>query len=450
MRTATRAARGALLAQDELLRRIDVLVARLQQREARASPERSPSTAETTSELRDSLFAARAEYEALVARGGAGTAQSQAIQVAARTTSRTTARAIQRSLRPDEALLEYLATPDRLLVFVVTRTELTTFVVNERAATLAARVRLARELVQARDRDEAARGVLRALHRVLVAPVAAAPALRGVRRLVIVPHGALTYLPFAALVDPATGRYLAESYTLLRLPTSASLPALRAAAASGGRGAEVFAPFPDSLPATRDEAASIGRMLRGAVVHLGASASEPHVRRALASDGVVHLATHARMNARNPLFSDLVLAGPRTGPMRDDGVLEVHELLGLRSSASLVFLSGCETALGGAWATRFDTGEDYATIAQALLYAGARNVVATLWRIDDAGASAFAKRFYAALDSVPIPEALVQAQRAMIGDARFARPYYWAAYTASGAGGGLDRAENSARPSDRP
>ena len=100
----------------------------------------------------------------------------------------------------------------------------------------------------------------------------------------------------------------------------------------------------------------------------------------------------------------------------------------------LVYLSGCETALGAAAPTSSRSDEDYATLAQAFLFAGARNVVATLWRIDDRGASEFAARFYQALRSASPADALAQAQRALIHDARYSAPYYWAAYTVSGAG----------------
>jgi len=65
---------------------------------------------------------------------------------------------------------------------------------------------------------------------------------------------------------------------------------------------------------------------------------------------------------------------------------------------------------------------------------GAANVVATLWRIDDTGASVFAGRFYEAALRLPPPEALAEAQRQMIADSRYSNPYYWAAYDVSGTG----------------
>ena len=134
------------------------------------------------------------------------------------------------------------------------------------------------------------------------------------------------------------------------------------------------------------------------------------------------------------MFSRIELS-PGDGPARsEDGRLEVHEVLGLNITSPLVFLSGCETGLGTAWSTSFDRSEDYATLAQAFLYAGARNVVATLWRVADEGAAALAERFYPSLSSLGAADALAVAQRSMIADKRYGAPYFWAGYQVSGDG----------------
>jgi CHAT domain-containing protein len=139
------------------------------------------------------------------------------------------------------------------------------------------------------------------------------------------------------------------------------------------------------------------------------------------------------MNSRNSLFSRVELARG-TGGSRDDGRLEVHEVLALRVRAPLVVLSGCETGVGAAWSTQFARGEDYATLAQAFLYAGTRNVMATLWRIGDQGAAAFAERFYRHLALMPPADALAAAQQDLLKSPRYGSPYYWAAYQVSGDG----------------
>ena len=98
-----------------------------------------------------------------------------------------------------------------------------------------------------------------------------------------------------------------------------------------------------------------------------------------------------------------------------------------------MFLSGCETGAGQAWSSSFARGEDYATLATAFLYAGASNVVATLWRIEDQGAATFAVRFYYHLKRHSPTDALALAQRDLIRSDRYEAPYYWAGYRLAGA-----------------
>jgi CHAT domain-containing protein len=120
--------------------------------------------------------------------------------------------------------------------------------------------------------------------------------------------------------------------------------------------------------------------------------------------------------------------------MDDDGRLEVHELIAMPIRSSLVFLSGCETSALETWLDDAVRGSDHTTLAQALLYAGAGNVVGTLWRIDDAGAAAFAEPFYRSLAGAAVARSLASAQRAMLASSRFAHPYYWAGYVLNGEG----------------
>jgi CHAT domain-containing protein len=278
--------------------------------------------------------------------------------------------------------------------------------------------------------------VLEALYDRLVRPALAELPVDRIRRLLIVPHATIAYLSFGALRDASTGQYFVERYALLHLPTASALPALRAstrAPTAGGRNV-ALAPLVDVLPASRQEAQRFRRSVRGAEVLIGAKASEGALRLALAHGGLVHVATHGTMNARNPMFSRIEL-WPGNGAARsEDGRLEVHEVLGLKITSPLVFLSGCETGLGTAWSTSFDRSDDYATLAQAFLYAGARNVVATLWRVADEGAAALAERFYLRLSTLGVADALAAAQRAMIADKRYGAPYFWAGYQVSGEG----------------
>jgi CHAT domain-containing protein len=112
--------------------------------------------------------------------------------------------------------------------------------------------------------------------------------------------------------------------------------------------------------------------------------------------------------------------------------LEVHEILGLSTTSPLVYLSGCETALGGAADNSFTSSSDENSLAQAFLIAGARTVVATLWKVDDAAAAAIADGFYHQMRAGAYPEdALAKAQRRSL---KGAASFTWAAYTVSTTG----------------
>jgi len=416
---------------ERLLRRIDRLLAALAEREAVPPRERGPDERAVSEELARHLEKARGDYEALLVRAEERD-PARARLLGARATRGAD---VRDALGPDEAVLEYLVTADRVFAFAATRQGIRVTSHPISREELTHRVQLARELLttpEANGRDHA---VAEALYEMLVAPAVSGGWLAAARRLFIVPHGALTYLPFAALRDSATGRILAEHAAIAYLPSAATLPLLRQGKPVDPMGARgvAFAPFPDRLPSTEAEARAFRRAVPGAAARLGRRASEAALRSALSQGRLVHVATHGVMNARNPMFSRVELARGRDDPA-DDGRLEVHELLDLRIASPLVFLSGCQTGLGSAWATAFDQGEDYATLAQAFLHAGAGSVVATLWRIDDAGAAAFAERFYHHLRTRSAPEALAAAQLDLRADSRWRSPYYWAAYTFSGTG----------------
>ncbi len=99
------------------------------------------------------------------------------------------------------------------------------------------------------------------------------------------------------------------------------------------------------------------------------------------------------------LLSGIVLAGAnrgwathehRTTSETDDGVLSALEVEQLNlADTELVVLSACETGLG-----RLAGGEGTLGLQRAFQIAGARNVVASLWKVDDRATAALMRRFY--------------------------------------------------------
>jgi CHAT domain-containing protein len=337
---------------------------------------------------------------------------------------------------PDERIVEYFVPAEGpVRIFVVGPDGLTVLESDLSSENLRSRVRILRELLSDRGASlEELRPLLAGLNTGLIRPVAEAGLLEGVVHLDLVPHDVLAYVPPSAWIDPETGRLLGEDFTLRILPAIAVGPG-HPAQPAGERKATALAPLTDELPATRDEAMAVGAAT-GAITLVDGQATERALRFALGRDDLVHVATHGFLNTRNPLFSRIVLSDGSVGGSRDDGRLEVHELLELRRAPSLVFLSGCQTAAGRLGSTRFAPGEDYLTLAQAFLRAGAGAVVATLWRVDDRAAAVFARHFYEALPELGPSAALMAAQAAMRADEAFAAPYFWAGYQLFGVAGG--------------
>jgi CHAT domain-containing protein len=416
-----------------LLRQIDQLVALLESEQRTPKEDRSLD-AVALDNISSRIASAEREYAMIVDRvGSSDRARANMLGM-----KRTAARDVQRLLAPEEAIIEYLVADSSLSVFVVRAKSIREMKLSGGGATISRRVRVARELVARRGSNhDVVNASLSDLHRTLVEPVEAAGMLAGVKRLVIVPHFSLSYLPFAALRD-ARGQYLAQRYSVLTLPSAGAIAGLRESTASQSAKAAsiVFAPFTRTLPASRSEARSVESQVAGTKTLLDDEASETAFREAAKSNRILHLATHGTLNAQNPLFSRIELARPANArtSSANDGRISVHELIGMRTASPLVFLSGCETALGSAGSNDFVRGEDYATLSQALLYSGARSAVATLWRINDESAAVFAAHFYRHLKKLPPAEALAAAQQNMLIDRRYNEPYHWAAYQVAGSG----------------
>lgn len=429
-----RSARGAVgeLAEGEaLLRTIDQLMQRLRTLPAPRPDQRGALPGNDAGDIVRGLAAARAAYEAVTIRAAARDPKATALLGA---DAGSTLAKVRAALGPREALVEYFIGA-KLVTFVVRPQGLAVATREIDPAELVQRVRLLRDLWGTPTPAwRTGLATARALHRDLLAPLEEQGVLDGVDRLVIVPHGILESVPFAALQNDASGRFVAEQYATMRVPSAAALAALGRAGGLEGRGAMVFAPFPDRLPATRQEAQAAGVRLPGATVRLGAEATEPRVRAALESDAFVHFATHGVFNARNPMFSRVELARGGAPAGEGDGRLEVHEILGLAIRSPFVFFSGCETGAFREWTEDPLLGAGETGLAQAVLAAGARDVVATLWRIDDAGAAAFADRFYRRFGSEDAASALASTQRSLATDGRYGSPYYWAGYTLNGLG----------------
>ena len=98
---------------------------------------------------------------------------------------------------------------------------------------------------------------------------------------------------------------------------------------------------------------------------------------------IVHFATHGLLNTEHPELSGLVFSLFDQRGKPQDGFLRLNEIYNHRLPADLVVLSACQTALG-----QEVRGEGLVGLTRGYMYAGARRVVASLWRVDDLATAA--------------------------------------------------------------
>ena len=166
------------------------------------------------------------------------------------------------------------------------------------------------------------------------------------------------------------------------------------------------------------------------VAYLGAEATEERARSIGRDVPLIHYACHAVLDERFPLDSALAFSIPeRPREGQDNGLLQAWEIFEkVRIDADLVTLSACESGLGKEMG-----GEGLIGLTRAFQYAGARSVLASLWKVEDKSTAALMKRFYANLKSGRSKdEALRLAQIEMIRSADFAAPRDWAAFQLNG------------------
>lgn len=330
------------------------------------------------------------------------------------------------------------------------------------------------------------------------------PALDGVRRLIVVPSGDLANIPIEVLPIGPSEELILDRYVVTQSPSASVFVWLRERAAEsqanqpGDRprralivadpafpqidesiaskapavgGTSAAARWPamilqrtvattqkdfGPLVWAREEARAVARFFPVARTLVGNEATRLSLQRLARADSlqrydVIHFATHALIHEHEPLRSALVLSqaslpDPLQGALNDveieDGLLTAEEMLrDWHLDADLVTLSACRTLLG-----RSLPGEGNFGFLQALLPAGARNVLASRWAVDDESTTRLMGRFYETWlrdhstgDPSRSKGEVLRTAKLFLRDAPRTpgapktHPYYWAAFALTGA-----------------
>jgi CHAT domain-containing protein len=367
-------------------------------------------------------------------------------------------------LDSSSVLLEYFLGEERSYVWAVSSDRLVSAQLPQRPVVEAAAARVYRVWSNPSAADDG-RAAAEALARMVLGPVASG--LSG-KRILVAADVALAQIPFGALPEPGASRPLLEGHEIVAVPSASVLAVLRGATRArpapevevavladpsftpGGGTAqkppEVASLSGDlarsledgglrhlePLPATRQEAAAIaahappGRVFTA----LGFEASRATVLgEKVAHARVVHLASHALLDAKRPELSGVVLAMYDESGKPQDGFLSLADVYRMRLDAELVVLSACRTGLG-----KELRGEGLLGLTRGFMNAGAPRVVASLWKVSDRATAALMDRFYRALleEKLAPAAALRKAQLELRKERRFSSPFAWAGFELQG------------------
>jgi CHAT domain-containing protein len=350
------------------------------------------------------------------------------------------AQEVAASLPRGTVLIEFAVTGDRLLAWTFQQgrdIHLTILDAQEdRARTEIANLHRAGESDDVPAFQRASAWLYEALIRPLSGDLAEA------QTLVLVPDDVLALVPFSALYDPRTRRYLVEERLVGTVP-SASLylkaaerlralgkipPTTALAVGASTPQRELLSSLP-SLPHAEEEAKEVAALYPRSVLLTGSRATRAAVLAGINSSQVFHFAGHAVLNPEVPSSSFLVVAPDHaTG---DPGLLYVRDLEGRRlRSARLVFLAACSTANG-----TITKSEGAVSLARFFLAMGVPLVIGSLWSVNDDDTQRLAVELHHQLrNGKSALASLREAQLASLRDLQSTRRLGWAAFEGIGAG----------------
>ena len=230
--------------------------------------------------------------------------------------------------------------------------------------------------------------------------------------LYIAPHANLRDLPFHALIE-SEGRFLVDSFAVAYTPSLSVLRQCQRKARSNF--ATCFSAGVGAGSGGSETAMEEAALVAGLFGTTPRSCSASELSSGASDVDVVHLACPGDATGGRHGIQWLTL---------EDGPLGRRQIAALRSRASLVCLSACETAHAGLLPM---PGAETPGLVGSFIRAGVPSVMAALWPLSDQVALPFMRTLYEELrGGINKAEALRIAQRAIKSDPRYAHPYYWA------------------------
>jgi CHAT domain-containing protein/Tfp pilus assembly protein PilF len=300
------------------------------------------------------------------------------------------------------------------------------------------------------------------LYEALVEPLR--PNING-SSLLIFPDQSLHYLPFEMLIEEQAGdkpfhklSYLVNQFQIQYASSGTVFKEMQQRKPENPSNLLAFAPFNESMNVKVEETETYTKRFLNGLTPLPLTAYETNQisdifknsrsllnfinpekvtvfqdseatksqfqRQNLSNYGYIHFATHAFVNETNPDLSGIVLQGEG----EENGILYVSDIYNLQLNADLVVLGACETGLGSV-----HKGEGMIGFTRAFKYAGASNLVVSMWRVSDQPTARLMISFYEKVkEDLSYSEALQFAKQQLIENPETAHPIHWAAFVLNG------------------
>ncbi len=304
-------------------------------------------------------------------------------------------------LPPKTAVVEFALTEDRLFTWVLARDGVRFFHEQPAGPVLAQEIESAIDAIRSSTQQFEIERRLAAPFDRLIRPLDGY--LREAEHLVFIPDGALHALPFAALYDRSTRRFLIESHPVAITPSATlyayalernrELAAIERRAPKSEPGllavcdpafpAEKF-PALSRLSGAAAECTAVAEQYPSSTLLAGETATKRQFLTELSRHSVLHFAGHA---IGHPSAAYIVLAADSSDEL---GILYASDLLSRETGRTrIAVLSACSSV-----AEQAARGQGVAALVRPLMGAGIPAVVGTLWKVDDQATLHWARSFH--------------------------------------------------------
>ncbi len=361
---------------------------------------------------------------------------------------------LQTVLKPEQAIISYFYGNENLYIFVITRD--TFYIAISRSSNVADTVTKMYKNIKVNSNQGIANYASAAFQLFkMIFPDYLPPQIK---HLIIIPDDILNIVPFEALLqndnlpaDPynfADYPFLIKSFAISYSYSSylfytlhyGNIPAVKGFDFLGIAPGFIntttrtingitLSPLPGSIEEVKTIATDFTDNGFYSKILIDSAATETNFKHLdLTNYKIIHISTHGLIYSDHPEWSALAFY-KETAP--DDGFLYVGEIYNLKINSSLVTLSACETGLG-----KISRGEGVIGLSRAFFYAGAQNMIISLWQVSDLATRDLMIQFYGDLlkqydyinENTRYYKALQQAKLQMINSDKWGHPYFWSSF----------------------